>query len=84
MDFIISKTGSNGHEIIMPVQVKGKYPSSDKSNKTVYGYVGKLNQIHPEMVLAIPFFASNNPGPPLQIAYIPMSLQSKQIKNRLY
>lgn len=73
MDFIISKTGPDGREIIRPVQVKGKYPTSDKSNKTVYGYVGKLNQIHPEMVLAIPFFAAAEIGPPLFVAYMPFS-----------
>ncbi len=33
MDFIISKTGADGSEIIRPVQVKGKYPSTQKGNK---------------------------------------------------
>jgi len=73
MDFIISKTGSDGREIIRPVQVKGKYPSPDKGNKTTYGYVGKLNQVHPDMILAIPFFAANEPGPALFVAYMPFS-----------
>ena len=65
MDFVISKTGADGVEIIRPVQVKGKYPSSDKGNKATYGYVGKLNQVHPDMILAIPFFAAHRPGPAL-------------------
>jgi len=73
MDFIISKTGTKGNEIIRPVQVKGKYPTQDKGNKTTYGYVGKLNQVHPDMVLAIPFFAANQPGPALFVAYMPFS-----------
>jgi hypothetical protein len=73
MDFIISKTGAEGKEIIRPVQVKGKYPSSDKGNKITYGYVGKLNQVHPDMVLAIPFFAANQPGPALFVAYMPFT-----------
>jgi hypothetical protein len=50
MDFIISKTGNDGSEIIRLVQVKGKYPSAEKSDKAVYGYVGKLNQFHLDMV----------------------------------
>lgn len=73
VDFIISKTGSDGNEIIRPVQVKGKYPSIEKGDKTTYGYVGRLNQVHPDMVLAIPFFAANQPGPALFVAYMPSS-----------
>jgi hypothetical protein len=73
MDFIISRTGPDGSEIIRPVQVKGKYPTSDKTDKTTYGYVGKLNQVHPEMVLAIPFFAVDQPGPALCVAFMPLS-----------
>lgn len=73
MDFIISKTGTDGREIIRPVQVKGKYLSADKGNKSTYGYVGKLKQVHPDMVLAIPFFSVNQPGPALFVAYMPFS-----------
>lgn len=73
MDFIATKTGEDGTEIIRAVQVKGKYPTEDKGNKTTYGYVGKLNQIHPEMVLAIPYFAISTPGPALFVAYMPFS-----------
>jgi len=73
MDFIATKTGDDGKEIIRAVQVKGKYPSEDKKDKTAYGYVGKLNQIHPEMVLAIPYFDVNTPGPALFVAYMPFS-----------
>ena len=71
LDFIASKTGRDGLEVLRPVQVKGKYPSRGKTDKTVYGYVGGLNQIHPEMVLAIPYFGSAAPGPALYVAYMP-------------
>src|SRR5690242_12537005 len=50
-DFIISKLVS-GRILLRPVQVKGKYPEEGKSNKSVYGYVGRLTAIHSEMVLA--------------------------------
>lgn len=73
MDFIATKTGATGTELIRPVQVKGKYPTAQKGDRTVYGYVGKLNQLHPEMVLAIPFFESSRPGPALHVAYMPFS-----------
>jgi hypothetical protein len=71
LDFIACKTGPDRHEIIRPVQVKGKYPSTDKTDKGCYGYIGRLNQIHSDMVLAIPFFASNTGGPALFVAYMP-------------
>jgi len=73
MDFIATKTCENGTEILRPVQVKGKYPTDEKGDKTTYGYVGKLNQIHPEMVLAIPYFAVSAAGPALFVAYMPFS-----------
>lgn len=73
MDFIVAKTRPDGLEHIRPVQVKGKYPTADKGDKAAYGYVGKLNQLHPEMVLAIPFFGSAEPGPALHVAYMPFS-----------
>ncbi len=55
-DFIISKC-VEADMILRPVQVKGKYPTTGKTNKTSYGYVGKLSALHPEMVLAIPYFS---------------------------
>jgi len=73
MDFIISKTGADGQEIIRPVQVKGRYPRTDKTNKATYGYVGHLNQRHPQMVLAIPFFETADAGPALFVAFMPES-----------
>jgi hypothetical protein len=71
LDFIISKTGSDGREIIRPVQVKGKYPMNDKGDQRLYGYVGELNQIHRDMVLAIPYFSVAAPGPAIFVAYLP-------------
>lgn len=76
-DFIISKSVSD-QMVIRPVQVKGKYPSGDKGDKVTYGYVGKLTQVHPEMVLAIAFFSAKSKGtPPVCIAYLPPSLVKK-------
>ena len=69
-DFVISKV-VNGTPILRPVQVKGKYPSGEKVDKAVYGYVGKLTQTHPEMVLAIPYFSASLPATPTYIAYMP-------------
>jgi hypothetical protein len=73
LDFIACKTGADRHQIIRPVQVKGKYPLRDKTDKATYGFVGRLNQIHQDMVLAIPFFADITVGPPLFVAFMPFS-----------
>jgi len=72
-DFMISKIVQS-RILIRPVQVKGKYPEPDKTDKPVYGYVGKLTQVHPEMVLAVPYFlATATDCPPAFIAYMPHS-----------
>jgi len=70
-DFIATKTVS-GQELIRPIQAKGKYPSGGKSDKAVYGYVGRLTQTHPEMALVIPFFPREGVATPLCIAYMPL------------
>lgn len=72
-DFIITKEVVGIGELIRPVQVKGKYPTNEKGDKMVYGYVGKLTKLHPEMVLAMPFYNSNNVILPEFIAYMPVS-----------
>ena len=41
-DFIITKTVNAGEMLIRPVQVKGKYPTGEKGDQGVYGYVGAL------------------------------------------
>lgn len=70
-DFIISKT-TDDTTILRPVQVKGKYPEASKSNKSAYGYEGRLTAVHPEMVLAIPYFSSDGRNtPPLHSAFMP-------------
>lgn len=69
-DFVISKI-VDGKPLLRPVQVKGKYPSDVKTDKDIYGYVGKLTQQHPEMVLAIPYFSASSPATPVCIAFMP-------------
>jgi hypothetical protein len=76
-DFIVSRPSTEGQQLLRPVQVKGKYPTSEKGDKTVYGYIGKLTELHPEMVLAIPFFSSGLPRIPTCVAYLPSSLLRK-------
>jgi hypothetical protein len=71
-DFVISKK-VNGVLLLRPVQVKGKYPSEGKTDKAVYGYVGRLTETHPEMVLAIPYFSESSPETPVCIAFMPLS-----------
>jgi hypothetical protein len=73
-DFIITKPTPSGHDLIRPVQVKGKYPTEGKLDKVTYGYVGELSRTHPEMVLAIPFFSKVNEVVPSCVAYMPFSL----------
>src|SRR5256885_303604 len=73
-DFIATKSNGSGIQLVRPVQVKGKYPSQDKGNKVVYGYVGKLTQLHPDMVLAIPYFSVHSPATPTCVAYLPQTL----------
>lgn len=72
-DFIVTKPAAAGTQLVRPVQVKGKYPTGDKGNKSVYGYVGKLTQQHPEMVLAIPFY-SRSADVPTYVAYLPFGI----------
>src|SRR5687768_3217804 len=73
-DFVVAKSDGEGSQIIRPVQVKGKYPTQEKGDKSVYGYVGKLTQLHPETVLAIPFLSMASPETPTCVAYLPPPL----------
>jgi hypothetical protein len=79
-DFVVAKDVGSGHQLIRPVQVKGKYPTEGKTNKPTYGYVGGLTQIHPEMVLAIPFFPIASQEVPSCVAYLPLSLIRRHSK----
>lgn len=72
-DFIVTKHIEGLGEVIRPVQVKGKYPQSGKKDNPVYGYVGKLTKIHPEMVLAIAYYSLRDPKDPVFVAYNPLS-----------
>jgi len=78
-DFIITKR-VGADIVIRPVQVKGKYPTSGKGDKDQFGYTGELSQLHPEMVLAIPFFKTTRVHSPSCIAYIPRGLIRKHSK----
>lgn len=70
-DFVITKE-VNGVVIVRPVQVKGKYPEQEREDGKVYGYIGALSQLHQEMVLAIPFFSTDQLGAaPIRTAYCP-------------
>jgi hypothetical protein len=72
-DFIITKLVGNA-VVRRPVQVKGKYPTNLKRNKPTYGYVGRLSQTHPRMILGIAFFrAVSSKGIPCHIAFMPYS-----------
>jgi len=73
-DFIASKETDAGDYLIRPVQVKGKYPTKEKADKTVYGYVGRLSTLHQEMVLAIPFFSRDAAEVPTCVAYLPRGI----------
>jgi hypothetical protein len=70
-DFIITKP-VNDQIIVRPVQVKGKYPEVEGRNFPAYGYVGKLSQLHKDMVLAITYFSTNiHSVAPDHIAHLP-------------
>src|SRR3954452_6653773 len=79
-DFVVAKDVGSGHQLIRPVQVKGKYPSDGKTNKLTYGYIGSLTQVHPEMVLAIPFFPVAKEELPSCVAYLPRLLIRRHSK----
>lgn len=76
-DFIVSKQTEVGDYVIRPVQLKGKYPTASKRNWPVYGYTERLSTLHPEMVLAIPYFAHGETSGPVCVAYMPRTLVRK-------
>jgi hypothetical protein len=78
-DFLITKTIKTGEILIRPVQVKGKYPTGEKGDQSLYGYIGKL-ALHPEMVLAIPFFSHNSPAVPVHVAYMPAKTIRRHVR----
>jgi len=78
-DFIATK--QVGDEVLIrPVQVKGRYPTNDKTDKKTLGYNGKLTAVHSQMVLAIPFFNHANQQAPEHVAFMPLSRCKKTSK----
>ena len=72
-DFVVSKQ-VRGNIILRPVQVKGLYPTPEKRDKETYGFSGVLSAVHPEMVVAMPFFSARERGAsPTCIAFMPLA-----------
>lgn len=72
-DFVVSKqVGSS--VILRPVQVKGLYPTPEKRDRDTYGFAGVLSAVHPEMVVAMPFFpAGERSTAPTCVAFMPLA-----------
>lgn len=72
-DFVVSKEVA-GSTLLRPVQVKGLYPTAEKRDQDAYGFAGVLSAVHPEMVVAMPFFsAAGGDVAPACIAFMPLS-----------
>lgn len=69
-DFVATKY-VNGQTLLRPVQVKGLYPTLEKKDKAALGFKGELTAVHPEMVLAIPYFSMKTHHSPEAVAYMP-------------
>jgi hypothetical protein len=73
-DFMIERTvvrDGNPVALIRPVQVRGKYLTDSKGDTKQYGIQnGKLSRVHPDMIVAMPFFSSSDCHP-IQVAYLP-------------
>jgi len=71
---MIAVKGTRAGVVIRPIQVKGLYPSSDKLNKKIYGFRGKLSQLHDDMALVLVYFdvVRDTPSPNL-VAWMPRS-----------
>jgi hypothetical protein len=69
-DFVATKS-VNGQTLLRPVQVKGLYPTLEKKDKATLGFKGELTAVHPEMVLAIPYFSMKTQHSPEAVAYMP-------------
>src|SRR3954463_13215531 len=71
-DFIITKE-VDGRLLIRPVQVRGCYPEERKGDCDQYGFTSALTATHPDMVVAIAFFAVDHSTlAPEHIAYMPL------------
>ena len=71
-DFVVSKQAP-GSVILRPIQVKGLYPTPEKRDRVTYGFEGVLSAVHPEMVVAMPFFsATEHAAAPTCVAFMPL------------
>jgi hypothetical protein len=70
-DFIATKE-VRGEVLLRPVQVKGLYSTAGKTDKAVYGFRGELTAVHESMVLALPYFHTENPHAPEHCAFNPL------------
>lgn len=72
-DFVVSRTVGSTHASASSTG-QGLYPTAAKGDKTWYGYKGMLTAVHPDMVLALPYFAATERGvAPACIAYMPFN-----------
>jgi len=79
-DMIVSFNADN-KPVIRPIQVKGHYPTAEKTNKVTYGYRGRLSLVHPDMVLALVFFDVDQGTPaPHHVAWMPFEKVVKTVK----
>jgi len=70
-DFIATKP-VRGEVLLRPVQVKGRFPTTAKTDRVTYGFRGELTAVHESMVLAIPYFHEGNFLSPERCAFIPL------------
>jgi hypothetical protein len=78
-DFLLTRRVESS-VLIRPVQVKGLYPTEVKKDKAGYGYIGKLSQLHDDMVLVLPYFPTDRAGvAPSCIAFMPR----KEIRHQM-
>lgn len=72
-DFIAVKRTPTG-TIILPVQVKGLYPTAAKKDRGVYHWRGSLSQVHGDLILAVVYFTPDpDTTAPAHVAYVPVS-----------
>jgi hypothetical protein len=76
-DFIASRRCKSGKDLVRPVQVKCKYPTTEHTPKHTYGFEGYLSRLHPEMVVVIMFFTYGCYETPEIVAYMPVTQLTK-------
>lgn len=63
-----------GELLVRPVQVKGKYAGTQKTDKAQYGFLGEITQMHDDLVLAMPFFTAEATTAPLFTVFLPRGM----------